>query len=294
MIARQGPYGSIGRMPSPIRSRFATMCRDVRMTLDISQRELATAVGVSRAHIAAIEIGRANPSLDLVGRIGLALGLELDLVARPPLVLGATRQRDLVHARCSGYVDRRLRGLGWETRREVAVMRGRALGWIDILAYHPLTGTSVIIEIKTRLDDLGEIERQLGWYESASIATARREGWRPRRTTSWLLVLASDEVDAFVQGNRDLLAHAFPLRAIELQSVLAGGRPIDIGPDRIGVPTMPRGLAMIDPSSRRHHWLLRTRVDGRRSPAPYRDYRDAAQRLSRPPARWNPAALPST
>lgn len=52
--------------------------------LDITQRELAAAVGVSRAHVAAIKSGRANPSLDLVARIADALGLELDFQVRSP------------------------------------------------------------------------------------------------------------------------------------------------------------------------------------------------------------------
>jgi hypothetical protein len=42
-----------------------------------------------------------------------------------------------------------------------------------------------------------------------------------------------------------------------------------------------RGLALIDPSSRRRAWLIRTRLDGRRSPAPFADYADAARRLGR-------------
>ena len=39
-----------------------------------------------------------------------------------------------------------------------------------------------------------------------------------------------------------------------------------------------QGLAMIDPSSRRREWLIRTTVDGRRSAAPYVDYADFMRR----------------
>jgi hypothetical protein len=48
-------------------------------------------------------------------------------------------------------------------------------------------------------------------------------------------------------------------------------------------PVMGRGLAMIDPASKRRDWLIRLRVDGRRSDARYVDYADAARRLSSPP-----------
>jgi putative transcriptional regulator len=150
--------------PIPIRVTFARLCRDTRLMLDITQQELAEAVGVSRPYIASIELGRANPSLDVVERIARTLGLELDLVGRPPIVFNAPRQRDLVHARCTGYVERRLIGLGWQTRREVTIIRGRSRGWIDILAFDPRRRILLVVEIKTWLDDLGAIERQLDWY----------------------------------------------------------------------------------------------------------------------------------
>jgi hypothetical protein len=46
-------------------------------------------------------------------------------------------------------------------------------------------------------------------------------------------------------------------------------------PERIPVG---RGLALVDPSSRRRDWLIRTSVDGRRSPASYRGYADFLDR----------------
>lgn len=261
-------------MATTLRVSFARLCRDTRPMLDISQRELAAAVGVSHAHIAAIEAGRVNPSLDLVDRIGIALGLDLTLVARPVLALEPPRQRDLVHARCSGYADRRLRAAGWDVRREVEVVQGRSHGWIDLLAFDPRSGTLIIIEVKTRIDDLGAIERQLAWYERSAERAAIHIGWRPRRVMSWLLLLASDEVESVVLGNREALASAFPMRAVAMRAVAA--RPVVQGEsDR----DPGRGLALIDPVSRRRDWLLATRSEGRRTSAPYRDYAEAAHHL---------------
>ena len=138
--------------------------------------------------------GRTHP-LALVDRIADALGIEIDLVARTPIVIGGGRQRDLVHARCSAYIDRRLRSDGWLTAREVEIVHGRSHGWIDLLAFDPRSGTLILIEVKTRLDDIGAVERQLGWYEREAFGVARRQGWRPSRVACWLLVLASDEVE---------------------------------------------------------------------------------------------------
>lgn len=252
-----------------IRVTFASLCGDTRRKLGVTQQQLAESVGVSRGYIAKVEHGHANPSLELVERIAAALGIELEFVARPPLVIGGGRQRDLVHARCSGHVDRRLRGAGWLTAREVEVVHGRSHGWIDLLALDPTSGTLLIIEIKTRLDDLGAIERQLGWYERTAFDVARSLGWRPRRVVSWLLVLASDEVESSLRANRELLARSFPNRAREMAGLLAQG----------DIPVRGRGLALIDPASKRRTWILAARTDGRRSPAPYLDYAHAARRL---------------
>lgn len=256
-------------MPSNLRVTFARLCFDTRTMLDITQQTLADAVGVSRPHIAAIEGGRTNPSLDLVARIADRLGIQLDLVAQIPLIV-APPQHDLVHARCSGYVDRRLRRAGWEVSREIEVVHGRSHGWIDLLAFDPRTGALLIVEIKTRIDNLGAIERQLGWYERTAMGLARDLGWLPRRLAGWLIALASDEVDVAIAANRDALAAAFPMRAVDISGVVRG---------RILPGTSSRGIALIDPSSRRREWLLGSRSDGRRSAAPYRGYADAARRF---------------
>jgi len=253
----------------PIRIQFARLCRETRTMLDVTQLELAEAAGVSRSLIAEIEAGRGNPSLDVVSRIGDALGLELDLSGRLPINLGP-KPRDAVHARCSGYVDRRLRSAGWQTRREIAVSAGRIHGWIDLLAFDPRSGALLIVEIKTRLDDLGAIERQIGWYERCAVDAAFSLGWQPRTVSSWLLMLASEEVDDGLRRYRDVLRVAFPRRAAQLREDL-------VLPVRM--TSGQRGLALIDPTSRRRDWLLPSRSEGRRTAAPYRDYGDAAQRL---------------
>jgi transcriptional regulator with XRE-family HTH domain len=251
-----------------LRGLFGRTCRATRINLRMSQQQLADRVGLSRGYVATIERGRANPTLVVVERVSRALGLEAQLMLRAPSLL-EPRQRDLVHARCSGYVDRRLRSLGWRTAREVEIVDGRSHGWIDCLAFDPHNRTLVVIEIKTRLDDLGLIERQLGWYERTAAETAGRLGWRPTRIVTWLLLLASQEVDLAVHTNRELLAQGFPARAREILAWLREGHNT---PSR-------RGLALLDPSSKRRDWLIRTRVDGRRSPAPYRDYAAAARHL---------------
>jgi DNA-binding XRE family transcriptional regulator len=237
--------------------------------LDISQAELAAAVGVSRSHIAGIETGRVDPSLDLAWAIGDRLGLDIQLLGRSPVVVDR-RRGDLVHARCSAYVDRRMRRHDWVVAREREVISGRTHGWIDLLAFDPTSKTLVIIEIKTRLEDVGAVERQVGWYERESREIAVGLGWRPRRTLSWLLLLASDEVEGQLSLHRELLRMAFPERARVMRALVNDGT----------ASTRRRGLALIDPTGRRREWLMASRLDGRRSTAPFKDYADAARLLS--------------
>lgn len=248
----------------PPRVTLANACRDGRLALGLTQLALASKVGVARSYIAAIERGRANPSLDVIVRLAAALGLELDLTLRSPVIVGDRRQRDAVHARCSGYVDRRLRGAGWETAREVAIVDGRWRGWIDLLAFDRRTGTLIIIEIKTVIDDLGALERQVGWYERMARRVALDRGWRPRRVVTWLLVLSSEQNQQAMTQNGDVFGRAFPVRSPSMEAL--------VGDPSAGWPG-GRGIALIDPARRRQAWLVRPRIDGGRSPSPYLDYR---------------------
>jgi transcriptional regulator with XRE-family HTH domain len=242
---------------------FGRACLDIRTRLGLSLEQVAPAAGITASYLARIERGMANPTVDIVQRVSDALGLQLFLDVRPPVFLGSPPMRDLVHARCSAYADRRLRADGWSTAREVAAVDGRYRGWIDLLAFDPTSNVLLIVEIKTRLDDFGALERQLGWYERLAPDLARERGWSSRSTRSVLLLLASEDVERAISANRDALRLAFPLRDGLLERTESLGR----------------GLALIDPRRRRHDWLIRSRLDGRRSVAPYRDYADAATRL---------------
>lgn len=235
----------------------------------MTQLELAGRAGVTRGYIAKIEGRYANPSLEVVTRVAAALEMDAELMIRPPQIMEGSRQRDAVHARCSGYVDRRLTAARFRVAREVEIVHARSHGWIDLLAFEPTSRTLLIIEIKTRFDDLGSIERQIGWYERAAPGVAHRLGWRPLSVRTWLVGLATDEVEAVVRANRSIMDVAFPMRARAVQAWLGAGGPPPVG----------RMLALVDPASRRRDWLIRTRGDGRRSAAPYRDYRDSAAHL---------------
>ena len=128
----------------------------------------------------------------------------------------------------------------------------------------PPTRTLLVIEVKTRIDDLGAIERSIDWHVRGARRAAERQGWQPERIGAWVLALATDEVESELHRNRVAWGSVFPRRARGLTQDL-------MAPERIHEG---RGLSLIDPRSRRRDWLIRARIDGRRSEAPYRGYAD--------------------
>ena len=256
-------------VPLPILILLGDVVRTTRLPLGWTQRELSRRSGVPQSQISQLERHRiSDVRLTDVHSILVALGVRYRLILDPPIV-EARMQADLVHARCSAHVERRLQAAGWRTAREVEIGSDRSRGWIDLLAWHPESRVLLVIEIKSEIHDLGAIERAMNWYQREAWAAGRRLGWLPRRVGSALLVLQSEVNDRTIAINRDVLAATFPQRADGLARIVGGATDKADG----------RNLAMIDPRSHRARWLRATRVDGRRTSAPYADYIDAVRSI---------------
>jgi len=247
---------------------IARTVRAVRTAVRWTQRDLAAQSGVAQPTISRIERG-SMPGLSVAAldRLCVALGIRYSITWDPPRTIATPR--DHVHAMCSAYVARRLAAAGWIVEREVEIGGDRSRGWIDGIAFHPARSVLLVTEIKTEIDDIGAVERQLNWYAREAGHVARARGWRPTTTTSALILLASRANDLILASSSDVFRLGFPGRARAFRALVDGH-----------LTDMPRAVAMIDPRSRRVAWLLPTRLDGRRTPAPYRDYRDAAARRS--------------
>jgi transcriptional regulator with XRE-family HTH domain len=249
---------------------IAEAIRAVRVGFGWSQRELASRLGTNQSAIARLENPRA-PALDVVlaSRAIELLGIRPAWDMQLPGLRDRRDQRDLVHARCCGYLGRRLGDLGWDVRHEVEVGTGRARGWIDLLAYRSLDRAIYCPEVKSELHDVGAVQRTLTWYEREAWDAARRFGWQPKRMSSGLVVLATEDVDVAIARNAEILRQAFAARSAATLAWLRD--PAETLP--------PRSLALIDPRSRRRDFLRPTRLEGRRSPPPYRGYAHAAAML---------------
>lgn len=258
------------RRTTPTRTtveRIAAAVVEIRTTLGWSQRELSRRSGVPQSTMSRIETGK-QPDVSLLTATHLleAMGARLRFEIDAPFLGERRRQLDPAHARMSGHIARRLERLDSRVVTEVEVGGDRSRGWIDLMAFNPANGHLLVVEIKTEIHDLGQIDRTLGWYEREAWPAARRLGWRPVSLTGCLLLLMTDENDAAVGFNREGLRRLFPVRAAALHGIL--------GADGRAPPGRTRALAMVDPRSRRQTWLRPTRDEGRRTPAPYADYAD--------------------
>jgi transcriptional regulator with XRE-family HTH domain len=254
----------VDRVARQLLDQIGRTARSARLARRWSQRRLADASGCSQSEVSRIERA-AMPDLTIrrLTRLLRALDIEPELFLAVPRI-EVSPQRDRAHARCVGAVARRLMKAGFIVATEVEVGGPRWRGFIDILAIHPVARLLLVIEIKTELTDLGALDRQLGSYVGEAWSAASALGWRPRGATGIAVVLATSENDRRLRANRDLIDAAFPLRYRTIWPHLGSSvRPLP--------PRGARGLAMIDPASRRRFWLLPTTLDGRRVPAPYPD-----------------------
>jgi len=245
---------------------------ELRRLVGWDQRELAERAGTSQSTISRLETG-ASAVVDtiVVNRVLLALGARARIEIEAPHLRDRTRQRDRVHARLTQFVATRLERSGWRVATEVPIGEPVPRGWIDLLAYRPIDGAGLIGEVKGDLPDVGELQRQVGFYASAAPWAARALGWRFERTVTFVAALDSDAVRARISFNRELLARSLPGRATELRAWIES---------TAGPP--PRGptIVLVDPASRRASWVRPVRRPDVRPLAPYRDYTDAARRLA--------------
>ena len=236
----------------------------VRLSRRWSQRRLGRVTGLDHSVIGRIERGQMPElSFRTAIRVLNGLGVEPNLRLIAPRV-AEPAVRDRAHARCVATVARRLVRAGYMVVTEAEVGSGRWRGFIDVIAMHPSQRLLLVIEVKTELRDIGDVDRQLGAYVDAAWDVAKAQGWRPRGVTGILAVLATSESDARLQDLRAYVDHAFKLRARNLAE-LAEGFSAEM-PARGA-----RGLVMVDPGSRRRHWMIPTAIDGRRTAAPYAD-----------------------
>ncbi len=182
--------------------------RVARMTRGLSQRTVASTVGISQAQVSLIERA-AYPvvALDTLTRIAATVGLELSMKLYP----GAQPIRDRAHI---ALLDRFRKAVGeaWIWSSEVPLpMSGDKRAWDRLMRGANVT---IGVEGETRPTDIQELGRRL--------ALKKRDGGVDRV----VLVLANSDWCRRIVRLNDL-AEAFPVSSNGAIKALAEGRDPD-------------------------------------------------------------------
>ena len=150
--------------------------RAIRLRNGLRQQDVARRANVSRGAVSLLERGHAaRLSIGSVESVLAALGARFE----PRISWRGTdldRLLDAGHAALGADVKARLTRWGWTVRAEVSFNHFGERGRIDLLAWHPVTATVLVIELKT---DLVDVQQLLGSMDvKARIA---RRLWPDRR-----------------------------------------------------------------------------------------------------------------
>ncbi len=162
------------------------LLRMLRLRRDWTQRAVAARGRVSAATVGRHENGRIG-SIDALERHAAVFGLrvEVRLAGRAGELARIT---DEEHAAIVEAVAATLRAAGFVVEPEVSFNEWGERGRMDLLAYHPETGTLVIVEVKTQLLDLQDLFGNLDTKVRLAGAVAERLGWAVRRRVTLLVV----------------------------------------------------------------------------------------------------------
>ena len=130
-------------------------------------------------------------TLGLLLRIAAALEIQLDL--RPRWRGGdLDRLLDAKHAalgeRVAAYMAR---VPGWVIVPEVSFAFYADRGRVDILAWHPVSRSLLVIELKTEIVDVQETLGTLDMKRRLAKKIAAERGWYPASVSVWLVVAGS-------------------------------------------------------------------------------------------------------
>ena len=188
----------------------------LRQDCGLSMRAVAAAAGIDGSTLADLEAGRCAPSIEILARVGTALGTSLSIRFQPgtgPLV------RDHLQAAMIQALLRVLHAR-WTRGLEVAVYRP-IRGVIDIVLEDRAQAVLVATEAQS---ELRRIEQQVRWsrMKADALAAARSEPTMTVDVSRLLLLRSTRSTRAVVRQYADVLAAAYPARHTDLVAALTG------------------------------------------------------------------------
>jgi transcriptional regulator with XRE-family HTH domain len=194
--------------------------RALRQRRRLTQAELGSKARVSGSVICRIERGRADRvAVHTLVRVAAALDARID-VRLLWQGEGLDRLLDARHARLVDLVLDILSSSAWEVATEVSFNVYGERGSIDILAFHPSTGSLLVIEVKSVVPDIQSMLSALDRKGRLARDVARERGWHVS-TVSRLLVLPNDRTARRrVDDHTTTFRIAFPARTVQVRGWL--------------------------------------------------------------------------
>jgi transcriptional regulator with XRE-family HTH domain len=199
---------------------FGRGIRALRVRRHWTQDQLARRASVSRSVAARVEQGRGDRvTVATLDRIAAALGARV-MCRLMWQGEGLDRLLDAEHAAIVEQVVSILTLVGWLVATEVSFNIYGERGSIDILAFHPATGSLLVVEVKTVVPDIGGMLSVLSRKVRLASQIARERGWVVRNV-SQLLVLAEDTTSRRrVALHAATFVNAFPSRTVAVKAWL--------------------------------------------------------------------------
>jgi transcriptional regulator with XRE-family HTH domain len=194
--------------------RFGGDVRILRRRRGWTQQRLATEARVGRWQIVEIEAGRADRMIvETLHRVVTALGgyLSVRVLYRGE---GLDRLRDRRHANLVERMVARLRRDGWEVATEVSFNVFGERGSIDILAFEPISGALLVIEVKTVVPDVGGMLATLDRKVRLAPGLAKERGWHVRTVSRLLVLPTSSTVRRRIEDHKATFLNALPSRNV--------------------------------------------------------------------------------
>jgi transcriptional regulator with XRE-family HTH domain len=192
-------------------ARVGAAFRVVRVRRHWRQADVAARAGVSRATVSVLERGHLDRMpLGTLRAVAAALDIRIDVV---PRWRGADLHR-LVNARHAALHDA-VAGFfatlpDWHVAPEVSFSIYGERGVIDILAFHPPTGSLLVIELKTDIVDVNELVGTLDRKHRLAARIAAERGWQARSVSRWVVVTKDKTNQRRIEQHRDMLRAALP------------------------------------------------------------------------------------
>lgn len=197
--------------------RFGLGMRALRHRRRWTQAQLAAKGNVSRSVIWRIERGHADRvSVHVLVRVAAALGARIDL----RLLWqgeGLDRLLDARHASLVELVVEILMSHHWEVATEVTFNIRGERGSIDILAFHPATGSLLVIEIKSVVPDMQAMLVGIDRKARLGREIARERGWQVMSVTRLLVLTDDSTARRRVTRHGATIRSALPARTADVQ-----------------------------------------------------------------------------